>query len=203
MKYDGLIIELFGRVQQLEEQMAEVRNLIAGCRQDDDEEIDSEIEEERYTRTEAREKTMEIIRGMYPDYLVDKAPRSSGSGITVHRPHDKKPLIIKFYHSRTFKNQSDKFEHGWHVVRLKEVIATTFDFCIFSLVDSHDNWNFFIFEPEELGMYKDEHRSREGNVLHLYFSVQGDSAFEVREKTVDVTDHLNNWGVLDDTEAQK
>jgi hypothetical protein len=87
------------------------------------------------------------------------------------------------------------------LVRLDDVIGTIVDYCILSMVDSNDNWYFFIFNPEELGRYKEKHRSRSGSVLHLYFSVQDGRAFEVREDTVDVTEHLNNWDVLDISEA--
>jgi len=67
---------------------------------------------------------------------------------------------------------------------------------MFSYVDSNGNWNFFIYEPDELGMYNDENRSDNSEILHLYFTVKDGKAFEVREKTVDVSDHLNNWNML-------
>jgi hypothetical protein len=203
MNYDKLILELFSRVQILEEQVAEVNKELADLREEDaDDEFEEEIEGQGgYTRSEAREKAMEIIQDKFPDYLVNRASRKDGSGITAHRPNESKPRIIKFYHSRTFKHSSGKYEHGWHVVRLDDVIGTIVDYCMLSMVDSNDNWYFFIFNPEELGRYKEKHRSRSGSVLHLYFSVQDGRAFEVREDTVDVTEHLNNWGVLDISEA--
>ena len=64
---------------------------------------------------------------------------------------------------------------------------------MFSYVDSNGNWIFFIYEPDELGIYNDENRSGDNEILHLYFVVKGGKAFEVREKTVDVSNHLNNW----------
>ncbi|WP_242847249.1 hypothetical protein [Desulfosporosinus acididurans] len=68
--------------------------------------------------------------------------------------------------------------------------------CLFSVVDKDDKWNFFLYRPEELGMYRDKNRSRDNGVLHLYFVVNNGTAKEVREDAVDVTDHLNNWDVL-------
>jgi len=68
---------------------------------------------------------------------------------------------------------------------------------MFSVVESNGNWNFFIYEPDELGMYYENNRSSDNEILHLYFVVKDGKAIEVRENTVDVSDHLNNWHVLD------
>jgi len=73
------------------------------------------------------------------------------------------------------------------------VLGTIIGLCMFSYVDSNGNWIFFIYEPDELGIYNDENRSGDSEILHLYFVVKGGKAFEVREKTVDVSNHLNNW----------
>ena len=198
MNYDTIILELLSRVQALESQMADVKaELAARCEEDGDDEIDEEIDgQEGYTRSQAREKAMEIIQKRFPNYVVDKASRKEGSGIKVFKPNTKRPVIIKFYHSKSFEHRSGNFEHGWHVVRIDDVIGTVIDLCMFSLVDASGNWNFFIYEPDEIGMYNEENRSSVGNVLHLYFSLQNGKAIEVREETIDVTDHLNNWDVL-------
>ncbi len=192
MNYDKIILELLSRVQELEEQMSEVKGKLSSI------EIEEELieaEQDEFTRSQARDKAIKIIQQKYPDYLVEKASRKEGSGIRVYKPNSKKPLIIKFYHSKTH-NPSGELEHGWHVVHLDNVIETIIDFCIFSLVDSNGKWNFFIYEPEELGWYYKNHRSSENDILHLYFSVIGDKAIETRENKVDVSDHLNNWEVL-------
>ncbi len=166
--------------------------------QDDYDEGANEDDHEQggITRSQAREKTIEVIQSKFPDYLVDKASRKEGSGIKVNKPDAKRPLIIKFYHSKSFEHRSGGFEHGWHVVRLHNVIATIIDLCIFSYVDSNANWSFFIYEPDEIGMYYDENRSSDNDILHLYFVVKDGKGTEVREKTIDVTDHLNNWNML-------
>lgn len=195
MNYDKIILELLSRVQTLEGEMAELKLELASHYE---EYAGDEIEgQEEYTRSQARKKAMEIIQSKFPDYVVDKASRKEGSGIKVFKPDTKRPLIIKFYHSKSFEHRSGNFEHGWHVVRIDDVIGTVVDLCMFSMVDTNDNWNFFIFDPDEIGLYTEENRSSEGNVLHLYFSVKDGKAIEVREETIDVTDHLNNWDVLE------
>lgn len=73
------------------------------------------------------------------------------------------------------------------------MVGTIVDLCMFSMVDSSGNWNFLIHDPGEIGMYYDENRSSDNEILHLYFTVNDGKATEVREKTVDVTNHLNNW----------
>lgn len=197
MNYDRMILELLNRVQLLEEQMSEVKAELSSQVVDDEE--DDTVEEdgqEVFTRSQARERAMKQIQGKFPDYLVGKASRKEGSGIKVYRPNSKRPILIKFYHSKSFEHRSGDFEHSWHVVKLNDVLGTIFDLCMFSMVDSNGNWNFFIFEPDEIGIYYDENRSSDNDILHLYFAVQDGKATEVRENTVNVSDHLNNWDVL-------
>jgi hypothetical protein len=89
------------------------------------------------------------------------------------------------------------YEHSWHVVRLNDVIGTIVDLCMFSYFDSNESWHYFIYDPNEIGMYRDKNRSGDEEILHLYFVVKDGKALEMREGTVDVTDHLNNWNVLE------
>jgi hypothetical protein len=196
MNYDKIILELLSRVQVLEEQMADVKAELAS-RADYEEDIDEEdYDRGDITRTEARDKAIEIIQSKFPDYIADKALRKEGSGIKIYKPDAKRPLIIKFYHSKSFEHRSSSYEHSWHVVRLNDVIGTIIDLCMFSYVDSNGNWNFFIYEPDELGIYNKENRSGYSDILHLYFVVKDGKAYEVRENTVDVSDHMNNWDML-------
>lgn len=196
MNYDRIILELLSRVQILEEQMANVKAELHSRDHDSEDETVDENELSDFTRSQARDRAIKIIKSKYPDYFVEKASRKEGSGLKVHKPDSNRSLIIKFYHSKTFAHRSNDFEHGWHVVRLNDVIGTVIDFCMFSLVDSKGNWNFFIYGPDELGMYYDENRNSDNDMLHLYFVVNDDKAIEVRESTVDVSDHLNNWDIL-------
>lgn len=195
MNYDRIILELMNRVQNLEEQVATHSAWISSR---DDEETDGteENREGSYTRKQARDHVIRLIQNKYPNYLITTATRKEGSGIKIQKSMSNKPIFIKFYHSRSFIDKSGAFEHGWHVTRLTDVVGTNIDYCLYSLVDSSDNWNIFIFESEEIGKYHEEHRSDHGNVLHMYLSVQNSQGKELREETVDVTTHLNNWNVL-------
>lgn len=198
MNYDKIILELMTRIQSLESDVADLKIQVHNRYEEDmeDDTIDEMEVQDEYTRSEARQRAMEIIEEKFPEYIVSKATRSEGSGIKVFKPDAKKPLFIKFYHSKSFKHNTGKSSNGWHVVRLNHVIGTVIDLCLFSMVDENDNWNYFIYEPEELGMYNDENRSNRRDVLHLYFSVQNGRATEIREEPIDVTDHLNNWDIL-------
>lgn len=199
MNYDKIILELMSRVQVLEEQMIEVKGELASQKYDeaDDsvEEVDGESGE--FTRSQARDKAMKIIQSKFPDYLVEKASRREGSGIKIVKSDAKanKAIIIKFFHSKTYEHRLG-FEHAWHTINLNEIIGTIYDYCIFSIADKNGDWNFLLYQPDELGMYRDENRSANSELLHLYFVIKDGKATEVRENTVDVTDHLNNWGVL-------
>ncbi len=194
MNYDKIILELLNRVQCLEEQMAELKAeplTDNDCFRKDASPRDSVIE---YTRTQARDKAIEIIQSKYPDYIVTKASKEEGNGIKVMKPNSKEPILIKFSHSKCFPHRSENFEHGWHVVRLNDV--TAINLFIFSLADSEGNLNFFIYTPDALAMYYDEYRSSENEILHLYFVVKEGKAQEAKENTIDVSNHLNNWDIL-------
>ncbi len=198
MNYDKIILELLSRVQTLEEQMAEVKSELAN-RYDEHEDDDEDVaRQDEVTRSQAREKAIKIIQSKFPDYLVEKASRKEGSGIKVIKPDidSKRTIFIKFFHSKTYEHRTGAFEHAWHTVNLNDIIGTYIDYCMFSVLDKNGNWNFLIYEPDELGMYNEQNRSAKSELLHLYFVIEDGKAKEVRENTVDVTDHLNNWDVL-------
>ncbi len=195
VNYDKIILELLSRIQTLEKQVADIKSEYVLC--DDDESDDGDGKGD-ITRSQARARAIETIQDKFPDYFADVASRKEGSGIKVLKPDvgERRPIIIKFYHSKSFKHRSGSYEHSWHVVRLEDVLSTYVDLCLFSYVDSDDNWHYFIYDPNEIGMYRDENRSEDEQILHLYFVVKDGKALEVREESVDVTDHLNNWSML-------
>jgi hypothetical protein len=200
MNYDKIILELMNRIQIMEEQVSLLNEKVAILETDfevDFDEEDEVSEKDEITRSEARDRAINIIKDNFPEYIVEKASRKEGSGIKIISPKasSKKPTFIKFYHSK--EHRSGHGHHGWHVVRLDDVIATPIDYCLLSFVDSKGDWSYFLYNQEEIGMYYDDHRSSSSNnILHLYFIVKDGKAKEVRENTVDVTDHLNNWVVL-------
>ena len=207
MNYEKIILELMGRIQNLEETVGALDQRISLMEGEADERIDSVSvsNPEKITRTAARKEAMDKIQELYPDYYVSTASRSEGSGIKVIKgdSEPKRAVIIKFYHSKIYlpnsglTNQSGEYEHGWHIVRLDEVIGSIFDFCLFSMCGSNGRWHFFLFEPDQLGVYNDENRKKRDDELWLNFSVQGDFAYELREEKNDVTEHLDNWDVLE------
>ena len=152
-----------------------------------------------YTRAQARSKAIETIKEKFPDCIVERASRKEGSGIKIIKPgaNSTRAIIIKFYHSRTYAHRDIiTNENSWHVLNLGEIIGSIYDYVLFSSIGQDGNWNFFLYTPEELGIYREEHRSSDSDFLHLYFFVNGNQASEIREETVDVTDHLNNWDIL-------
>lgn len=200
MNYDKIILELLSRVQILEEQMVDVKNDLTSCKYEENEDDIDEAKNELgdFTRSQAREKAMKIIQSKFPDYLVEKASRREGSGIKIIKSDAKakNAIIIKFFHSKTYEHRSGAFEHAWHTINLNEIIGTIYDFILFSVSDKNGDWNFLLYEPDELGIFRDENRSANSELLHLYFVIKDGKATEVREKTIDVTNHLNNWNVL-------
>lgn len=198
MNYDKIILELLSRVQTLEEQISEVKAKLATHADDYEDEVDQCDGQDEVTRSKARDKAIKIIQSKFPDYFVEKASRKEGSGIKVIKSDatSKRAIILKFFHSKTYEHRTGGYEHAWHTINLDDIIGTYIDYCIFSVVDKKGDWNFLIYEPSELGIYNDENRSANSELLHLYFVIENGKAKEVRENTIDVTDHLNNWEVL-------
>lgn len=183
------------RIQNLEEKMIEVNSVLEGYTSNKPE---GEVEEsDDVTRSQARNKAIEIIKRKFPDYLVDKASRKEGSGIKIIKSDadSKRAIIIKFFHSKTYIHRND-FEHAWHTIDLNDIIGTFIDYCMFSVLDKAGNWNFLIYEPVELGHYNEENRSSKSDLLHLYFVMEDGKAKDVRENSIDVSEYLNNWNVL-------
>ena len=207
MSYERIILELMGRIQSLEETAVALDQRISliECEEDEHIESDSVSSTEKITRTAARNEAIARIQELDPDYIVEKAKRNEGSGIKVCRYElDAKPtVIIKFYHSKIYQpdsglvKQPDGYEHGWHIVRLNDIMNSIYDLCLFSMCDTNGKWHFFLFSPAQLGIYRDENRANaKDDELWLNFSVQGDSVYELREKKVDVAKHYNNWDVI-------
>lgn len=199
MNYDKIILELLSRVQVLEEEMEKIRSNIVSKKEISEDESLEVSEEGEYTRSQARNQAIKVIRSKYPDYIVEKAARKEGSGIKITRPdsESKRPIIIKFFHSKTHISKTiGDVDHAWHTVDLDDIMGTFIDICMFSVVDTKGNWNFLMYEPEELDIYNEANRSGKSGLLHLYFVVKEDKATEIRENTVDVRDHLNNWDIL-------
>lgn len=198
MNYDKIILELLSRVQSLEEQMSTVKDNLVSRKCDEDGVDEADTKPGDFTRSQARDKAMGIIQSKFQDYFVEKASRREGSGIKLIKSNEnaKKPIIIKFFHSKTYEHGTGALGHAWHTINLDDIIGTIFDFCLFSIVDKNGEWNFLLFEPDELGIYRDENRSANSELLHLYFVIKDGKATEVREKPIDVTDHLENWNLL-------
>lgn len=185
MNYDRIILELLDRVKSLEEQVEEIKHT---------REIDEFLEEnedtnEGLTRFHAREKVMKEIEERFPDYAVFKASRADGSGILLHTDKRLEPHRIKFYHSKLHARG-----HAWHSIKLDEISRVSY--VILSMLDNNNKLQVFIYTSEELLLYEEEHRKMHEDMLHLYLTVNGNQAIEIREEYKDVSEYLNNWEVL-------
>jgi len=202
VNYDKIIIELLDRIKNLETKVDRINEQINLKN-----EISTEVIEEKnsITRSQARDKAMNEIMKRYPDYFVDRARREEGNGIKILTPYKggNTGVIIKFIYSKIYNN-ADGSKSYWHKVNLDEVIGSYYSFVMFALMDENGLFNFFVFKPDELGIYRDNNRKKTDNpILHLYFKINNNKAFEVREEKVDVTDKLNDWSVFDEEQLYK
>lgn len=206
MNYEKIILELFGRVQELETTVSLFEQRLTAIEGDNDvcngsEENKKMTAQDKIKRSEARQNAMDIIREFYQDknYEPYVAKRNEGSGIRVDRLDDDDYLLIKFYHSKTFPRQAGKYDSGWHVVDAEEIRrGTHLSLYLFSMVDSAGEWHYFMFTQQELLDYFSNHREKEidDDLWRLQFSVQDGVAYELREELNPVTEHYNNWGKL-------
>jgi len=199
MKYENVILELMSRIQNLEESIKKLDQRLAFYETGDEVIKDNNygcINKSKYTRTDARNRAIEIIQNLFPDFKVEKAKRSDGSGIKIVNMETNDIRLIKLYHSKSVLNRSGGYEYGYHFVRLEELSKINPKFCLFSIIDIQGRWHFLIFNTADVFDYY-EKKKYENYELQLYFSIQGDRAFELRgEEDENVTEHLENWKIL-------
>ncbi len=185
MNYDRIILELLDRVKSLEEQVEDIKSALV----DEDANEVGDGTNDTLTRFYARERVMKEIADRFPDYTVSKASRAEGNGIRLQTLNRIEPYRIKFYHSKLHERG-----HAWHSINLDEIVDISY--VILSMVDADNQFQVFVFTSEELLRYEDNNRKGSENILHLYFTVNGNKATEIRETHIDVSEHLNNWDVL-------
>ena len=206
MNYEKIILELFGRVQELETNSALLEKRLAliesGSFGGDDEDENKEMTmQDKIKRSKARQDAMDIIKEMYKDrnYEPYVAKKDEGRGIRVDRLDDDDYLLIKFYHSKTFPRQSGKYESGWHVLDAEEVRrGNHYSLYLFSMVDTKGEMHYFMFTQQELLNYFLSHRESDldDDLWRLQFSIQDGNAYELRETPIPITEHYNNWSKL-------
>ena len=206
MNYEKIILELFGRVQELETTVSLLGQRLTAIEGErdiygDGAENNKMTTHDKVKRSEARQNAMNIIKEFYQDknYEPYVAKRDEGSGIRIDRLDDDDYLLIKFYYSKTFPRQSGKFTSGWHVVDAEEIRrGTHYSLYLFSMVDSENEWHYFMFTQQELLDYFMNHREKEvdDDLWRLQFSVQDGVAYELREDQNLITEHYNNWSKL-------
>lgn len=186
MNYDKIILELLSRVQTLEEDVA----ILKSNQRNLSEEIDPEFTEgDEMTRSQAREIAMSKLKTKFPSCVLTKATRAEGSGIKIAEAHSKETKLIKFYYSRTYDSGS-----SWYTIQLDE-IKEIVDYCLFAMYTAGE-WNYFIFNTDDLVKYSQKNREDQANKVHLYFTIENNKAYEVRENKIDITEHWNNWDII-------
>ena len=215
MNYDKIILELYGRIQELESAVEGIEMRLGILERDDGYHNGTNDKpkispQDDYSRTKARAEAIDEIMKRYDkqNYFAFPAPRDNGSGIKVDRQDDGDYLIIKFHHSKTSLPRSGKSrnsEIGLHAVDKDELQSGgRYSLYLFSMVDLQGKMHFFMFKPSDLLNYMLKRGIPDDNLFRLQFSISGERKYEVYEKTKknDVTEkHYNNWDVFGELEG--
>lgn len=195
MNNEKIILELFGRVKELEQKVERLENVILLSKEQNEnvnEELGTEDENTKVTRNLSRKYTMDKLKENNSNILVDKGNRAMGSGIVIT---DEKTGVLKkakFYHSKSFH---DDFPAGWHAINEEDVNDRNIDFIIFN-VEHKKQFYTFIFTRDELQKYVVNKIKDQKKNYHFYFQVKNNKVLECRDDEKDVSRYLNRWDIV-------
>lgn len=202
MNYEKIILEMLGRIQDLEGKVAMLQEFMRD--QENNEDNDSEEledgnmpqETKESGRKLSRQEIMRILKEQY-GFSVRKGNRSEGSGIVATR--DGKSYNIKVSYSRSYFDyvNEEVICSGWHTLFEKEIDNPDFPYFIFVVADAEQKFHYFIFEREDIVKEFDYKVYDANKKLHFYFRVRSDGRpYELRETEKDMSAYYNNWDIF-------
>lgn len=194
MNYDTILVELIIRVKKLEEELNNLKQSVY----EDSTPVDRgglEYDGKTFSRVQAREIAMEHLARLLPDYSVQKSTRQEGGGIKLVSRFDDvmAPVLIKFSYSKCHKKKNE--EHSWFTLQLSE-LEENIDFCIFAMLDTNEEWHYFILSREEVVGFCKTHHAPDGDKIHLFFTIEDGQAYEIRYDKINTSWCWNNWSAF-------
>jgi hypothetical protein len=192
MNNDKLLLELFGRVQDLEQKVHYLEN--SGVSQSgslDEDEISDDLDGGiKITRKVSREYAMKQLKENNPSFNVSKGNRAAKADIIFTKTEREitYSLKAKFYHSKSF------LEHvsGWHTVSTTDVQNEDIHMYIFNIGYEGEFYTFLFSRTELLSFIKGK-TTGQSNTYHFYFQIVNGKAIEIRDEERDASKFLNNW----------
>ncbi|MED3604157.1 hypothetical protein ACTOS9_21990 (plasmid) [Bacillus subtilis] len=195
MNYESIILELMGRVQNLEQKvksLEEQKGLVVA--EEPDDAFEEQDEEIKITRSIARQHAMDTIKRKYGYFDVQKGNRARQADIilTVNSGDKKgRELLGKFYYSKSFHD----FPSGWHTVREADLEKDHIDFHIFT-VSYENKFYSFLFSHDELKRFVEKKAKDSSDQYYFYFHVNGGKKTENRDGERDVQFNYENWDLF-------
>ena len=190
MSNDSIILELFGRIQKLEEQVKLLEGKLES--QENVREEDNEEQEQQtlMTRANSRDYVSDRLQQENPQFSIRKANREDGSGLVLTDDAGKK-LILKYYYSRSFHN----FPSGWHTVDLIDIENDIFDIYAFTIAYQEEYFVFF-YTRDELKSFVSRKKLNSSTKYYFYFHIRKDGKIvEVRDDEYDVSKYYDRWNL--------
>lgn len=202
MNYEKIILEMLGRIKDLEEKVDMLQEYMR--EQEDNEGNESEDQDGENVTQETKEsgrklsrrEIMRILKEKY-GFSVRKGNRGEGSGIVATR--DGKSYNIKVSYSRSYFDyvSEEVICSGWHTLFEKEIDNPDFPYFIFVVADAEQKFHYFIFKREDIIKEFDYKVYDANRKLHFYFRVRKDGRpFELRETEKDMSAYYNNWDIF-------
>ncbi|MDR1709329.1 MAG: hypothetical protein LBS70_06370 [Candidatus Accumulibacter sp.] len=206
MNHDKILLEMLGRIKDLEEKVESLEEFRERFESEDDVDDESgrpEGDPRKRAgknavsgRNKARLEITKILTDKY-GFSVRKAYRDEGSGLVATR--NGKSCGIKVSYSRSFFEyvNEDLQCTGWHSVTKKDVENANAAFYVFVVEGENDLFHYFIFTRNDLLDYCFSETDSPTKKTHLYFRVsRSGRPYEARDDMADMSRHYNNWSII-------
>ena len=194
IKMEKLVLELFKRIQNLEEKCEKLENRVVELEESNDIEInDDELQvksdDKKVTRSTSRRYVMKQLIDNNKNLYAQKGSRSMGTDILI----DKDPTFkIKYSHSKSYED----FPCGWYRVNKSEL--SKYDMYIFCIANEGEYEVVLVSQEDMSKLIKlKEHDTNED--YHFYICVLEDKrVVDTREKEeIDMSNNYEDWTLVD------
>lgn len=189
MSNDSIVLELFSRVQQLEEKVRFLEGRVENQPYVYEENDEDQVKQTLITRANSRDYVAERLKRENPGFNIRKACREEGSGLVLTRGQEKE-LILKYYYSKSFLD----YPSGWHTIDISDLENDNFDIYVFT-VSYKEEYFVFFFTKEELRSYVSKKKLNSTTKYYFYFRIQNNKIVEVRDDEYDVSHFYNRWNL--------
>lgn len=187
MSNDSIVLELFSRVQKLEQKVDFLEKKIENQENVQDGIGEDQVRQTLVTRANSRDYVSDRLQQENPQFSIRKANREEGSGLVLTNDEGQK-LILKYYYSRSFHD----FPSGWHTVDISDIESNAFDIYAFA-VSYQEEYFVFFFTKEELKSYVSRKKLNSSTKYYFYFHINNGKIVEVRDDEFDVSKYFDRW----------